>query len=87
MLFGAYEVGLRTYIIYSTYPERFNRQAVGIITKYNFAPTEVAANNLIKEGKDPQPFMLPATQLLMPCNILCVQITNIPNWIGLGMES
>lgn len=49
---GHVEAGLRTYNIYSPYPEEFNRQAVGIISKYNFAPTELAKNNLIKEGKD-----------------------------------
>ena len=47
------EAGLRTYDIYSPYPEEFNRQAVGIISKYNFAPTETAKNNLIREGRDP----------------------------------
>lgn len=51
---GHVEAGLRTYDIYSPYPEEFNRQAVGIIAKYNFAPTERSANNLIKEGKDPE---------------------------------
>lgn len=50
---GHVEAGLRTYDIYSPYPEEFNRQAVGIISKYNFAPTERSASNLIKEGKDP----------------------------------
>lgn len=48
---GHVEAGLRTYDIYSPYPEEFNRQAVGIIAKYNFVPTERSANNLIKEGK------------------------------------
>ena len=51
---GHVEAGLRTYDIYSPYPEEFNRQAVGIISKYNFAPTERSANNLIKEGKNPE---------------------------------
>ncbi len=51
---GHVEAGLRTNNIYSPYPEEFNRQAVGIISKYNFAPTEQAAKNLIKEGKNPQ---------------------------------
>ena len=50
---GHVEAGLRTYNIYSPYPEEFNRQAVGIISKYNFAPTRLAAEHLIKEGKDP----------------------------------
>lgn len=48
---GHVEAGLRTYNIYSPYPEEFNRQAVSIISKYNFAPTELSKSNLIKEGK------------------------------------
>lgn len=50
---GHVEAGLRTYNIYSPYPEEFNRQAVSIISKYNFAPTEVSKQNLLREGKDP----------------------------------
>lgn len=50
---GHVEAGLRTYNIYSPYPEEFNRQAVGIVAKYNFSPTELSKNNLVKEGKDP----------------------------------
>jgi UDP-N-acetylglucosamine 2-epimerase (non-hydrolysing) len=50
---GHVEAGLRTYNIYSPYPEEFNRQAVGIVAKYNFAPTEMSKVNLLKEGKDP----------------------------------
>lgn len=49
---GHVEAGLRSYNIYSPFPEEFNRQAVGIISKYNFAPTEMSKNNLLKEGKD-----------------------------------
>lgn len=48
---GHVEAGLRTYNIYSPYPEEFNRQAVGIMASYNFAPTNMARQNLIKEGK------------------------------------
>ena len=48
---GHVEAGLRTYNIYSPYPEEFNRQAVSIISRFNFAPTEMAKKNLIKEGK------------------------------------
>lgn len=50
---GHVEAGLRTYNIYSPYPEEFNRQAVGIIAAYNFAPTELSRQNLLKEGKNP----------------------------------
>ena len=51
---GHIEAGLRTYDIYSLYPEEFNRQAVEIISKYNFAPTKLSAEHLIKEGKNPE---------------------------------
>ena len=49
---GHVEAGLRTYNIYSPYPEEFNRQAVSIISKYNFAPTELSRDNLLREGKE-----------------------------------
>lgn len=51
---GHVEAGLRTYNIFSPYPEEFNRQAVGIVAKYNFSPTELSKNNLLREGKDPE---------------------------------
>ena len=49
---GHVEAGLRTYNIYSPYPEEFNRQAVGIVAKYNFSPTELSKQNLLNEGKN-----------------------------------
>ena len=48
---GHVEAGLRTHDIFSPYPEEFNRQAVSIISQYNFAPTDTARENLIKEGR------------------------------------
>ena len=47
---GHVEAGLRTYNIYSPYPEEFNRRAVSIIADRHFAPTESAAKNLLSEG-------------------------------------
>ena len=47
---GHVEAGLRTYNIYSPYPEEFNRRAISIISSYNFAPTELSRENLIREG-------------------------------------
>ena len=49
---GHVEAGLRTYNIYSPYPEEFNREAVGIISQYNFAPTPLSQDNLLREGKN-----------------------------------
>lgn len=51
---GHVEAGLRTYNIFSPYPEEFNRQAVSIISAFNFAPTELSKQNLLKEGKNPE---------------------------------
>ncbi|WP_097003341.1 non-hydrolyzing UDP-N-acetylglucosamine 2-epimerase [Lacrimispora amygdalina] len=48
---GHVEAGLRTYDLYSPYPEEFNRQAIGIMAEYHFAPTEKARENLLREGK------------------------------------
>ena len=47
---GHIEAGLRTYNIFSPYPEEFNRKAVSIMTTYNFAPTLISRENLLKEG-------------------------------------
>lgn len=51
---GHVEAGLRTHNIYSPFPEEFNREAVSIIAKYNFAPTELSKQNLLKEGRMPE---------------------------------
>ena len=48
---GHVEAGLRTYNIYSPYPEEFNREAVSIVSQFNFAPTSLSRDNLIKEGR------------------------------------
>lgn len=50
---GHVEAGLRTYNLDSPFPEEFNRQAVGVIAKYNFSPTQGAKENLLREGKNP----------------------------------
>ena len=48
---GHVEAGLRTYNIYSPFPEEFNRQAVDLIARFYFAPTQMSRENLLKEGK------------------------------------
>jgi UDP-N-acetylglucosamine 2-epimerase (non-hydrolysing) len=47
---GHVEAGLRTYDIFSPYPEEFNRQVVSIISQYNFAPTQMSKDNLLRAG-------------------------------------
>jgi UDP-N-acetylglucosamine 2-epimerase (non-hydrolysing) len=51
---GHVEAGLRTYNIFSPYPEEFNREAVSIVSQYNFAPTPLSKDNLLKEGRKPE---------------------------------
>lgn len=48
---GHVEAGLRTYNIYSPYPEEFNRQGIGLVANYHFAPTQTAEKHLLAEGK------------------------------------
>lgn len=47
---GHVEAGLRTHNIYSPWPEEMNRQITGRIAAYNFAPTALSRENLLKEG-------------------------------------
>lgn len=50
---GHVEAGLRTNDLYSPWPEEFNRQAVDIVSRWYFAPTNASRENLIREGKLP----------------------------------
>jgi len=47
---GHVEAGLRTHNIYSPWPEEMNRQLTGRIATYNFAPTPLSRENLLREG-------------------------------------
>ena len=51
---GHVEAGLRTYNLYSPYPEEFNRQAIGLLARWHFSPTETARDQLLREGKKPE---------------------------------
>ena len=50
---GHVEAGLRTHNLYSPFPEEYNRQVTGLLAKYHFASTDMAEENLLKEGKNP----------------------------------
>lgn len=51
---GHVEAGLRTYNLYSPYPEEFNRRSVSVVSTYDFAPTQASRENLLREGKRPE---------------------------------
>ncbi|HVN48724.1 MAG TPA: UDP-N-acetylglucosamine 2-epimerase (non-hydrolyzing) [Bacteroidota bacterium] len=46
------EAGLRTYDMTAPYPEECNRRLIGVVSKYNFCPTEASRKNLLKENAD-----------------------------------
>lgn len=48
---GHVEAGLRTYNKYSPYPEEFNRQAIGSLADFHFAPTTTARDNLLRKQR------------------------------------
>lgn len=48
---GHVEAGLRTHDLCSPWPEEFNRQAVDVVSRWYFAPTEASRRNLLDEGK------------------------------------
>ncbi len=47
---GHVEAGLRTFDIYSPWPEEMNRQITGRLATYHYAPTERSRDNLLKEN-------------------------------------
>ena len=81
---GHVEAGLRTYDIYSPYPEEFNREAVGIIAKYNFAPTTTARDNLIREGKDADSIYVTGNTVIDAMQHTVVEDYSHPelDWVG-----
>lgn len=83
---GHVEAGLRTYDVYSPYPEEFNRQAVSIISQYNFAPTKTAAENLIKEGKNPDKIFITGNTVIDAMQHTVKEDYTHPelDWVGEG---
>lgn len=81
---GHVEAGLRTYNIYSPYPEEFNRQGVGIISQYNFAPTKLAAEHLIQEGKNPDSIYITGNTVIDAMQHTVVENYSHPelDWVG-----
>ena len=81
---GHVEAGLRTYNIQAPYPEEFNRQAVAIISKCNFAPTQLAVDNLIREGKDPSSIILTGNTVIDAMKYTVTSSYKHPefDWVG-----
>lgn len=83
---GHVEAGLRTYNIYSPYPEEFNRQGVGIISQYNFAPTLLSASNLIKEGKKKETIYITGNTVIDAMKYTVFADYTHPEWEWVGSD-
>lgn len=81
---GHVEAGLRTHNIYSPYPEEFNRQAISIISKYNFSPTKLSANNLISEGRNKDDIYITGNTVIDAMKYTVVEDYSHPEleWVG-----
>lgn len=81
---GHVEAGLRTYNIYSPYPEEFNREAVSIVSTYNFAPTPLAKYNLLREGRNPSTIYVTGNTVIDAMrHTVCQDYTHPElDWIG-----
>ena len=81
---GHVEAGLRTHNIYSPYPEEFNRQGVGIISKYHFSPTTMSASNLIREGKKEDTIYITGNTVIDAMQHTVTESYTHPelNWVG-----
>jgi len=51
---GHVEAGLRTHNLMAPFPEEFNRQVAGKVTRWHFSPTTTSQNNLLAERIDPE---------------------------------
>lgn len=81
---GHVEAGLRTYNVFSPYPEEFNRQAVGSIAQYNFAPTSKSKENLIREKKNPESIFVTGNTVIDAMNHTVKSDYTHPelDWVG-----
>ncbi len=81
---GHVEAGLRTYNIYNPYPEEFNREAVSIISRYNFAPTPLARDNLLREGRNPNSIYVTGNTVIDAMQHTVKENYNHPelDWVG-----
>lgn len=73
---GHVEAGLRTYNIYSPWPEEMNRQLTGRIASYNFAPTPLSRDNLLKEGVDDSKIIITGNTVIDTLHLVVNRLKN-----------
>ncbi len=75
---GHIEAGLRTYDIYSPWPEEGNRQLTSVLANYHFAPTPQSRENLLKEGKDQKDIYVTGNTVIDSLMYVLQRIENQP---------
>jgi UDP-N-acetylglucosamine 2-epimerase (non-hydrolysing) len=68
--FGHIEAGLRTGNCWEPYPEEFNRRVAGLVARYHFAPTQGSADNLLREGTNPQTVFVTGNTVIDALNLV-----------------
>lgn len=77
------EAGLRTHNIYSPWPEEINRQITSRIATYNFAPTQLSRENLLKEGVNEESIIVTGNTVIDSLYLVVEKIKQNPD---LGKE-
>lgn len=75
---GHVEAGLRTHNIYSPWPEELNRQITGRIAEYDFAPTPLSRDNLLKENVDESKITVTGNTVIDALYMVVDKIKNNP---------
>lgn len=81
---GHVEAGLRTWNMYSPYPEEANRQMVSVLSNMHFAPTKTSATNLINEGKNKEDIFITGNTVI---DAMAYTVNNnynheVLDWVG-----
>lgn len=75
---GHVEAGLRTGDIYSPWPEEGNRKIIADLAQWNFAPTHLAKDNLIKEGVPEEKISVTGNTIVDSINYITNKISSSP---------
>lgn len=73
---GHVEAGLRTHNIYSPFPEEMNRQITGRISTYNFSPTSLSRENLLRENVNPNSIVVTGNTVIDALLMVVEKIKN-----------
>lgn len=73
---GHVEAGLRTYNIYSPWPEEVNRQITSRLAQFNFAPTPLSRENLLRENVDDSKIVVTGNTVIDALHLVVERIKN-----------